>query len=102
MISVAAVRSATGSANYFAADNYYTLEEAEGVAEWFGEGAELLGLCASEDELGDQIDQSPDAEIDKPELEPGAATEGAAENVDKEGNVERADDGPPNDATAAS
>ena len=42
MLSVASVRSASGAANYFAADNYYTREQGQG--EWFGKGAESLGL----------------------------------------------------------
>ena len=42
MLSVATVRSAAGAASYFAADNYYTAGEALG--EWFGKGAEALGL----------------------------------------------------------
>ena len=42
MLSVASVRSASGAANYFAADNYYTREQGQG--EWFGKGAEALGL----------------------------------------------------------
>ena len=42
MLSVATVRSAAGAASYFAADNYYTAGEAPG--EWFGKGAEALGL----------------------------------------------------------
>ncbi|MCB2061907.1 MAG: conjugative relaxase [Novosphingobium sp.] len=42
MLSVASVRSAGGAASYFAADNYYTREQGHG--EWFGKGAEALGL----------------------------------------------------------
>lgn len=42
MLSVASVRSASGAANYFAADNYYTREQGQG--QWFGKGAETLGL----------------------------------------------------------
>lgn len=42
MLSVASVRSASGAASYFAADNYYTREQGQG--EWFGKGAEALGL----------------------------------------------------------
>ena len=42
MLSVASVRSAGGAAAYFAADNYYTREQGQG--EWFGKGAEALGL----------------------------------------------------------
>jgi conjugative relaxase-like TrwC/TraI family protein len=42
MLSVASVRSASGAAAYFAADNYYTQDGPAG--EWFGKGAEALGL----------------------------------------------------------
>lgn len=42
MLSVASVRSAGGAASYFAADNYYTREQGQGV--WIGKGAEALGL----------------------------------------------------------
>ena len=48
MLSMAPVGSAGGAANYFAADNYYTLEEAAEESIWFGEGAELLGLAPGE------------------------------------------------------
>jgi len=47
MLSVASVRSAGGAANYFAADNYYTRDQASG--EWFGKGAEALGLTGKID-----------------------------------------------------
>ncbi|QJB68238.1 MobF family relaxase [Parasphingorhabdus halotolerans] len=47
MLSVASVRSAGGAANYFAADNYYTKDQASG--EWFGKGAEELGLTGKID-----------------------------------------------------
>ena len=45
MLSVATVRSAGGAASYFAADNYYTREQGQG--EWFGKGAEALGLTGT-------------------------------------------------------
>ena len=44
MLSVAPVRSATGAANYFAKDNYYTVEGSAEVSIWDGEGAQALGL----------------------------------------------------------
>ncbi len=44
MLSVANVRTASGAANYFAADNYYTRADAERSGEWLGKGAETLGL----------------------------------------------------------
>jgi conjugative relaxase-like TrwC/TraI family protein len=47
MLSVATVRSAGGAASYFAADNYYTREQGQG--EWFGKGAEALGLSGNVD-----------------------------------------------------
>jgi conjugative relaxase-like TrwC/TraI family protein len=49
MLSVATVRSAKGAAGYFAADNYYSPGEAETSGEWFGKGAEALGLTGSVD-----------------------------------------------------
>ncbi|MBX9829554.1 MAG: conjugative relaxase [Xanthobacteraceae bacterium] len=47
MLSVASVRSAGGAASYFAADNYYTREQGQG--EWFGKGAEALGVTGKID-----------------------------------------------------
>lgn len=44
MLSVANVRTASGAANYFAADNYYTRADAERSGEWLGKGAEMLAL----------------------------------------------------------
>ncbi|AMK20430.1 MULTISPECIES: MobF family relaxase [Sphingobium] len=44
MLSVAPVRSASGAANYFAKDNYYTVEGSSEVSIWAGEGAQELGL----------------------------------------------------------
>lgn len=44
MLSVANVRSAGGAANYFAKDNYYTKADADRSGEWFGKGADYLGL----------------------------------------------------------
>jgi conjugative relaxase-like TrwC/TraI family protein len=44
MLSVANVRTAGGAANYFAADNYYTRADADRSGQWFGKGAERLGL----------------------------------------------------------
>ena len=49
MLSVAPVGSASGSANYFAQDNYYSNEESAEASMWFGAGAEMLGLAPSED-----------------------------------------------------
>ena len=44
MLSVANVRTAGGAAAYFAADNYYTRADADRSGEWFGKGAQALGL----------------------------------------------------------
>ncbi|CAH0496008.1 MobF family relaxase [Novosphingobium sp. CECT 9465] len=44
MLSVANVRTAGGAARYFAADNYYSRADADRSGEWFGAGAEKLGL----------------------------------------------------------
>lgn len=48
MLSVAAVRSASGAANYFAKDdfkdNYYTADGSSEVSAWGGAGAEVLAL----------------------------------------------------------
>src|SRR6218665_353269 len=47
MLSVASVRSASGAANYFAKDNYYTVEGASELSVWGGEGAEEIGLAGA-------------------------------------------------------
>jgi conjugative relaxase-like TrwC/TraI family protein len=57
MLSMAPVRSAGGAAKYFAADNYYTLEESAEESLWYGEGAEMLGLAP-----GEEAEPEPDAE----------------------------------------
>jgi conjugative relaxase-like TrwC/TraI family protein len=44
MLSVAAVRSASGAANYFAKDDYYTAEGSSEISAWAGAGAEMIGL----------------------------------------------------------
>ena len=44
MISVNAVSSASNAATYYAQDNYYTADQAEGASAWAGEGADALGL----------------------------------------------------------
>ena len=49
MISVAAVGSASDAAAYYARDNYYTADQAEGVSAWAGEGAAELGLSGPVD-----------------------------------------------------
>ena len=45
MLSVAGVRSASGAANYFAKDDYYTVEGSSEISLWAGEGSEALGLA---------------------------------------------------------
>lgn len=45
MLSMAAVRSASGAANYFAKDDYYTVEGSSEISEWGGEGADEIGLA---------------------------------------------------------
>ena len=45
MLSVAGVRSASGAANYFAKDDYYTVEGSSEVSAWGGEGADAIGLA---------------------------------------------------------
>lgn len=47
MLSMAPVRSAGGSAKYFAADNYYTSEAATEASEWIGAGAFQAGLSGA-------------------------------------------------------
>lgn len=49
MLSVANVRTAGGAARYFAADNYYTRADADRSGEWFGKGADKLGLSGQVD-----------------------------------------------------
>jgi conjugative relaxase-like TrwC/TraI family protein len=44
MLSIAPVRSAAGSAQYFAEDNYYSIGEGTENSVWYGEGAGALGL----------------------------------------------------------
>ncbi len=44
MHSIASVRSSGGAANYFAADNYYTLDENAEAGVWGGKGADAAGL----------------------------------------------------------
>ena len=49
MISLAAVGSAGDAASYYARDNYYTAEQAEGSSAWAGQGAAELGLSGPVD-----------------------------------------------------
>lgn len=49
MLSVANVRSASGAASYFAADNYYASADADRSGQWVGSGADALGLSGAVD-----------------------------------------------------
>ncbi|MFV0645061.1 MAG: MobF family relaxase [Sphingomonadaceae bacterium] len=44
MLSVSSVSSATGAAEYYAADNYYAIDDSHEHSEWAGQGAKDLGL----------------------------------------------------------
>jgi len=44
MISIGVIGNASGAAAYYAKDNYYAGPEAESIGEWFGKGADALGL----------------------------------------------------------
>jgi conjugative relaxase-like TrwC/TraI family protein len=102
MLSVAAVRSAAGSANYFAADNYYTLEESENAGEWFGAGAALLGLTetANDAVVLDVPPGSPDADqpgadqvaADVPVGDPDSVSEAAEAGEGMQSEIPAADD----------
>ena len=48
-VSIGAVHSAAGAASYFASDNYYTAEQAEGTSQWAGEGSREAGLSGPVD-----------------------------------------------------
>lgn len=48
-VSIGAVHSAAGAASYFASDNYYTAEQAEGTSQWAGEAAREAGLTGPVD-----------------------------------------------------
>ena len=93
MISMAPVGSAGGAAKYFAADNYYTIEESAEESIWYGEGAELLGLAPGEDQ-----EAQPGAGKGKDQNVPGDAEPeenalGEAEAPGGEDGAGEADDG---------
>lgn len=48
-VSIGKVGSAAGAANYFASDNYYTHDQAEGASLWAGDGAREAGLSGKVD-----------------------------------------------------
>ncbi|MBS0482668.1 MAG: conjugative relaxase [Proteobacteria bacterium] len=52
MINLTAVGSASGAGEYYSQDNYYTTSELTEASEWFGDGAEALGLHGVVEELG--------------------------------------------------
>lgn len=49
MITVDAIGSASDAAGYYARDNYYTADQANGASAWAGEGAAELGLSGPVD-----------------------------------------------------
>ena len=59
MINLAAVGSASGAGEYYSQDNYYTTSELTEASEWFGRGAEALGLQGAVEEQAfvDKINQ---------------------------------------------
>lgn len=69
---MASVGSASGSANYFAKDNYYSGEESTEASMWYGAGAEMLGLAPGEDgEIEPEIEAEPGEEPSDGDLPPG-------------------------------
>ena len=50
MINLAAVGSASGAGEYYSQDNYYTTSELTEASEWYGRGAETLGLQGAVEE----------------------------------------------------
>jgi len=61
MITIGGVSSAGAASTYFAKDNYYTKSQGLGESQWFGKGAEDLGLIEAEQVI------EPDAEDLNPE-----------------------------------
>ncbi len=51
VVSIGVVGSASGAADYYAADNYYLVGDQVGIAEWGGKGARTLGLAGPVDAL---------------------------------------------------
>lgn len=50
MINLAVVGSASGAGEYYSQDNYYTTSELTEASEWYGRGAEALGLQGAVEE----------------------------------------------------
>ena len=104
---MASVGSASGSANYFAKDNYYSNEESAEASMWYGAGAEMLGLAPGEDgdiepEIAGQPGEEPsegDIASGEDHAEPGdGAGEDKAPEPDESGAA--ADDGTDKASTA--
>jgi conjugative relaxase-like TrwC/TraI family protein len=99
MLSMASVGSASGSANYFAKDNYYSNEESAEASMWYGAGAEMLGLAPGEgDELaagGPAAPSEPELEGEGPPPEDPAATDGEAGDSAVAASTDEAADEPP-------
>lgn len=49
MIHVAPISGGAAAVEYYTADNYYTSDQSLDTSEWFGKGAEALGLRGSVD-----------------------------------------------------
>lgn len=52
MLFASTVRSSGGAAGYFAADNYYAAGDDAPAGEWYGKGADALGLTGPVDQSG--------------------------------------------------
>ena len=50
MLGISSIGSASGTADYFAKDNYYSQEQSESSSVWHGKGAEDLGLQGKVDD----------------------------------------------------
>ncbi len=94
MLSMAPVGSAGGAANYFAADNYYTLEESAEESIWYGEGAEMLGLTPGQENAAETAEESGKSDQDDitPEAEQGEGTP-LDEEIEGEHDAEPEGDG---------
>jgi conjugative relaxase-like TrwC/TraI family protein len=93
MLSMAPVGSAGGAAKYFAADNYYTLEESAEEALWYGTGAELLGLAPSESDSAEAETSTevakaePAADTAEPSEDQSAVAPDEGEGAEKKGEA---------------
>jgi hypothetical protein len=101
---MAPVGSAGGAAKYYAADNYYTMEESAEESIWYGEGAELLGLApgkgavidieAEADQGGTDQDKPSATSQEQDDPVAQGAEPFAAESEDLEGGTFEGDDSP--------